>query len=129
MGLYDRVMIKDNHLASESHLGAMQDGIDRLRTDHPQVEVEIEADTLEQVEAFLKLRGVHYLLLDNMSLTELQQAVALARAHSVQCEASGGITLDTVRHVAETGVDFISVGALTHSSRAIDLALDAVALT
>ena len=126
MGLYDRVMIKDNHLAAEDKLAAIQDGIDALHHDHPEVEVELEADTLEQVSGFLTLRDVDYILLDNMTDTERREAVAMAKNGSVKLEASGGIVLNNVRAVAETGVDFISIGALTHSSRSIDLALDAI---
>ncbi len=125
LGLYDRVMIKDNHLASGSALATLQVRIDALRADHPEVEVEIEADTLEQVEGFLTLRGVDYLLLDNMGLGELRQAVEMAKNRGIPLEASGGITLENAQAVAETGVQYLSVGALTHSSRSIDLALDA----
>lgn len=126
MGLYDRVMIKDNHLAAEDALAAMQAGIDALHRDHPDVEVEVEADTLDQVRDFLTLKGVDYILLDNMTNGQRREAVAMAKSTDVKLEASGGIVLETVHAAAETGVDFISIGALTHSSRSIDLALDAV---
>lgn len=127
MGLYDRVMVKDNHLVAEGRLEELQEAIRRLKADHPAVEVELEADRLEQVEAFLELEGVDYLLLDNMSLEELRLAVGL-RGDQVnpRLEASGGVNLDTVAGIAETGVDFISVGAITHSVKALDLALDFV---
>jgi nicotinate-nucleotide pyrophosphorylase (carboxylating) len=127
MGLYDRVMVKDNHLVAEGRLEELQEAIRRLKADHPAVEVELEADRLEQVEAFLEMEGVDYLLLDNMNLEELRQAVALRgdRANP-RLEASGGVNLDTVAGIAETGVDFISVGAITHSVKALDLALDFV---
>ena len=124
MGLYDRVMVKDNHLISEDRLTALQDAIDCLRQDHPSVEVELEADTLEQVQSFLTLNGVHYILLDNMAHHDMQTAVELVKDTNIALEASGGITLETVRAAAETGVDYISVGALTHSSRSIDLSLE-----
>ncbi len=124
MGLYDRVMIKDNHLVSEDRLASLQAGIDRLKTDHPDVEVEIEADTLAQVQGFLTLRHVDHILLDNMPPATMREAVAMAAGTQVRLEASGGIQLANVRKAAETGVDFISIGALTHSARAIDLALD-----
>lgn len=127
MGLYDRVMVKDNHLAAEDALAGMQAGIDALHQDHPNVEVEIEADTLDQVRGFLTLTGVDYILLDNMSNEQRREAVALAKDSAVKLEASGGIVLENVRAAGETGVDFISIGALTHSSRSIDLALDAMA--
>lgn len=127
MGLYDRVMVKDNHLVAEGRLEELQEAIRRLKADHPAVEVELEADRLEQVEAFLGLDGVDYLLLDNMGLEELRQAVALrADRPNPRLEASGGVNLDTVAGIAETGVDFISVGAITHSVKALDLALDFV---
>lgn len=127
MGLYDRVMVKDNHLMAEGGLEALQEAIRKLHEEHPEVEVELEADRLEQVEDFLKLEGVDHLLLDNMSLGELRQAVEL-RGDSVvpSLEASGGVNLDTVAGIAATGVDFISVGAITHSVKALDLALDFV---
>jgi nicotinate-nucleotide pyrophosphorylase (carboxylating) len=127
MGLYDRVMVKDNHLVAEGRLQELQEAIRRLKSDHPAVEVELEADRLEQVEAFLELEGVDYLLLDNMSLEELRLAVALRGDQAnPRLEASGGVNLDTVAGIAETGVDFISVGAITHSVKALDLALDFV---
>lgn len=126
MGLYDRVMIKDNHLAAEDALTVMQAGIEALHREHPGVEVEVEADTLDQVRGFLTLTGIDYILLDNMSNDERRKAVAMAKGTSVRLEASGGIVLANVRAAGETGVDFISIGALTHSSRSIDLALDAI---
>ena len=85
--------------------------------------VELEADHLEQVRSFVELEGVDVILLDNMTPAQLREAVAL-RKGAIQFEASGGITLKNVRRVAATGVDYISVGALTHSARAIDLSLE-----
>ena len=125
MGLYDRVMVKDNHLVAEERLDELQEAIRRLKAEYPQVEVELEADCLEQVAAFLELDEVDYLLLDNMTLDELRRAVALrGDRKGPLLEASGGVTLDTVAGIAATGVDFISVGAITHSVKALDLALD-----
>jgi nicotinate-nucleotide pyrophosphorylase (carboxylating) len=100
-----------------------------LRGEHPDLLIEIEADTLEQVGALLELRGVDVVLLDNMSLVSLRQAVAMrdASAPGVLLEASGGITLGNVREIASTGVDRISVGALTHSAVNADLSLEHVA--
>ncbi|MGY8690097.1 MAG: carboxylating nicotinate-nucleotide diphosphorylase, partial [Verrucomicrobiales bacterium] len=95
----------------EDKLTAIQNGIDALHRDHSGVEVEIEADTLDQVRGFLTLRDVDYILLDNMTEAERREAVALAQDSPVKLEASGGIVLDNVRVVAETGVDFISIGA------------------
>lgn len=123
MGLYDHVMVKDNHLAAGGGLAALQAGIDRVRAERPDARVQIEADTLEQVAAFLSLRGVDMLLLDNMSCAKLREAVRL-NAGRLWLEASGGVTLDTIGAIAATGVNAISVGALTHSARALDLGLD-----
>ncbi len=124
-GLYDRAMVKDNHLVAEGGLEAVQAAIDALKLEKPGVEVELEADSLDQVASFLQLRGVDHVLLDNMSLEELREAVALRGARSTpQLEASGGVTLATLREIARTGVNFISVGALTHSAPALDIGLD-----
>ncbi len=129
MGLYDRAMVKDNHLVAEGGIAALQEAIRRLHENKPEVEVELEADRLEQVSAFLDLDGVDYILLDNMGLTELREAVGMRdERHRVRFEASGGVNLETVSDIAETGVDFISVGALTHSAPALDIGLDFVAL-
>jgi nicotinate-nucleotide pyrophosphorylase (carboxylating) len=125
MGLYDRVMVKDNHLMTGGDPAELQAAILRLREEHPGVEVELEADRLEQVETFLALQGVDYILLDNMGVTDLARAVELrGEAPSPLLEASGGVNLNTVAGIAATGVDFISVGAITHSVAALDLALD-----
>lgn len=125
MGLYDRAMVKDNHLVAEGGPEAIQAAILRLKADKPAVEVELEADEIPQVETFLKMDGVDHILLDNMTLEELREAVA-ARGERMtpMLEASGGVNLETVRGIAETGVDFISVGALTHSAPALDIGLD-----
>lgn len=124
MGLYDRAMVKDNHLVAEGGLKALQEAIHLLKRDKPGVEVELEADRLDQVKEFLALDGVDYLLLDNMDLATLREAVAMRGDHGPLLEASGGVTLETVGEIAETGVDFISVGALTHSVRSLDLSLE-----
>lgn len=125
LGLYDRAMVKDNHLVAEGGTEAIQAAILQLKSDKPDVEVELEADNLEQVKSFLALEGVDYILLDNMSLAELRAAVDLrGQRGKPQLEASGGITLATLQDIAATGVDFISVGALTHSAPALDIGLD-----
>jgi nicotinate-nucleotide pyrophosphorylase (carboxylating) len=125
LGLYDRAMVKDNHLVAEGGLPALQSAILRLRQEKPGVDVELEADRIEQVADFLALEGVDHILLDNMSLAELREAVALRGERTRPLlEASGGVNLETVRAIAETGVDFISVGALTHSAPALDIGLD-----
>lgn len=125
LGLYDRAMVKDNHLVAEGGATALQAAIDRLRVEKPGVQVELEADRLDQVREFLAMDGVDFILLDNMSPEELREAVALRGEHAKPLlEASGGVTLETLRDIAETGVDFISVGALTHSAPALDVGLD-----
>ena len=129
MGLYDRAMVKDNHLVADGSLEALQAAILVLKSERPKIEIELEADRLDQVEAFLMLEGVDHILLDNMSLEELAQAIVLRGDRGrPYFEASGGVTLTTIRDIAETGVDFISVGALTHSAPALDIGLDFIPL-
>lgn len=123
IGLYDMVMVKDNHLAAGTSLEELQAAIRRVKSERPGTRVELEADTLDQVRSFLTLEGVDVILLDNMPPALLREAVALRRPGLV-FEASGGVTLETIRAIAETGVDFISVGALTHSARSVDLSLE-----
>jgi nicotinate-nucleotide pyrophosphorylase (carboxylating) len=125
-GLYDAVLVKDNHLLTETRVPELQAAIDRVRAAHPTLRIELEADRLAQVRAFLRLGGVDRILLDNMSRAHLREAVALVRtqAPQVKLEASGGVSLESIRPIAETGVDFISVGAITHSARALDLSLE-----
>jgi len=133
MGLYDAVLMKDNHLAgvSTDRLAAcVFDALNELTDlDRRPTFVEVEADSLDQVEALLRIVGIDVILLDNFSLDELEAAVALRESmgasKSIALEASGGITLTTVRTVADTGVDRISVGAITHSATVMDLAFDA----
>ena len=124
VGLFDLVLIKDNHLAALRHEqpNAITAAVQRARAAYPELKVEVEADTLEQVRQAVEARA-DIILLDNMSLPDLRAAVALV-GESAQTEASGGVTLQTVRAIAGTGVNFISVGAITHSARAVDIALD-----
>lgn len=123
MGLYDMVLIKDNHLVALKNEGnPIEAAVAQSRKEYPNLKIEVEADTLEQV-AEATDAGADIVLLDNMTPEQLRDAVKLAAGRS-KLEASGGITLTNVRDVAKTGVDFISVGALTHSSRAVDIALD-----
>ena len=125
LGLYDRAMLKDNHLVAEGGPEAIQAAILNLKSEKPGVEVELEVDRLEQLETFLTFEGVDYILLDNMTLEELAAAVELRGDRSrPQLEASGGVTLEGLREIAKTGVDFISVGALTHSAPSLDIGLD-----
>jgi len=122
-GLYDMVLVKDNHLAAQGGLSGFAQAIEKLRTERPDMRIEVEADHLEQVRAFLEIDGVDTILLDNMKPSEMREAVALGKGR-VKFEASGGVTLRNVRQIAATGVDYISVGALSHSARAIDLSLE-----
>lgn len=123
LGLHDMVMVKDNHLAGGLSGPSLAAGIQAARK--AGLRVEVEADTPEQAFAFFEIPGIDVVLLDNMGPEELRAAVR-RRPPSVQLEASGGITLENIRAVAETGVDFISVGALTHSAPSIDLSLEIV---
>jgi nicotinate-nucleotide pyrophosphorylase (carboxylating) len=121
MDLATAVLIKDNHLAAVD--GDVAFAVRRARELAPEgARVEVECDRRAQVEAALNA-GADIVLLDNMSLDEMRECAALCRGRALT-EASGGVRLDTVRAIAETGVDLISVGALTHSAPALDLALD-----
>ena len=122
-GLYDMVLVKDNHLAAQGGLSGFAQAIAKLRAERPNLRIEVEADHLEQVHAFLEIAGMDVILLDNMKVAEMREAVALGK-EKVKFEASGGVTLKNVRQIAATGVDYISVGALSHSARAIDLSLE-----
>ena len=123
-GLFDMVLIKDNHLAAlrDAKPNAVAAAIRAAREKYPQLKVEVEADTLDQVEQGAAA-GADFVLLDNMTLVQLRLSVQKCKGRS-KTEASGGVNLSTVRSIAETGVDFISVGALTHSTRAVDIGLD-----
>ena len=122
-GLYDMVLIKDNHLATLRGLSTFADRIRRLRQERPNIRIEVEADDLEQVRAFVEVEGIDVILLDNMTAAQIREALALRR-NNIKFEASGGITLKNVKRVAATGVDFISIGALTNAARAIDIGLE-----
>ncbi len=128
MGLYDAVLVKDNHLAALGDLVLLPPVIALIRAENPELAIEIEADTLEQVEQLLGMSGIDVILLDNMAPEMMRRAVELrARmAPNVLLEASGGVTLESLRSIAETGVDRVSVGALTHSVSNADLSLDLV---
>jgi len=131
MGLHDAVLVKDNHLAGvpvEQLRAFVSDLVARARQHDPKPTfVEVEVDAIDQLRELLAAGGVDRILLDNFSLDEMRQAVALRNAGPgapVKLEASGRVDLESVRAVAETGVDFISVGALTHSVQALDLAIE-----
>lgn len=126
-GLDDMVLIKENHLASA---GGVSEAVRRVKAKNDLgLELEVETTSLAEVEAALGA-GVHRIMLDNMSPAAIREAVSLIREHEYhpEIEASGGVTLATVRAIAETGVDYISVGALTHSAPALDLSLRIVRL-
>ena len=124
IGLFDMVLIKDNHLVAlqNEKPNAIAAAVARARQKFPKLKVEVEADTLAQV-AQAADAGADIILLDNMTPAQLRSAVKIVRGRA-QTEASGGVNLKTVRGIAQTGVDFISVGAITHSARAVDIGLD-----
>ena len=123
-GLWDMVLIKDNHLVAvrDAKPNAIAAAVERARARFPSLKIEVEADTLAQVDQALAA-GADVILLDNMSTSELREAVQRVGGRA-KLEASGGVHLQTVRSIAETGVDYISVGAMTHSARAVDIGLD-----
>lgn len=122
MGLYDGVLIKDNHIAIA---GSITLAVERARAVTPLLtKIEVECDTLAQVREAIAARA-DMILLDNMSLEQIKEAVALTRIANIATEASGNVSLSTVRNIAQTGVDYISVGKLTHSAPAVDIGLDA----
>ncbi len=129
IGLYDAVLVKDNHIAhlsTQQLPNAITELVQRARSRRPAPAfIEVEVDRLDQLERVLPC-GIDIALLDNMGVDALRQAIALRDriAPHVQLESSGGVTLDTVRQIAETGVDRIAIGALTHSAPALDLGLD-----
>ena len=124
LGLFDMVLIKDNHLAAlrGERPNPIAAAITRARAQYPCLPIEVEAESLAQVAQALEA-GAEFILLDNMTPAQLRAAVSQV-AGRARTEASGSITLATVREIAATGVDYVSVGALTHSARAVDLALD-----
>jgi nicotinate-nucleotide pyrophosphorylase (carboxylating) len=119
MGLYDAALVKDNHVLAAGGVAAAYRSIREL---FPDIEVQVECDTVEQVREAIDA-GASFLLLDNMSLDELRESVRVV-AGCAELEATGGLTLDRARAVAETGVDYLSVGALTHSAPVLDIGVD-----
>jgi nicotinate-nucleotide pyrophosphorylase (carboxylating) len=119
IGLYDMVLIKDNHI---DFAGSITTAIMRARSGAAGLVIEVEARTLDNVREALDC-GVERILLDNMTLESMTEAVRVSAGHA-KLEASGNVTLETVRKIAETGVDFISVGALTHSAKVFDVSFD-----
>jgi nicotinate-nucleotide pyrophosphorylase (carboxylating) len=135
LGLHDAVLVKDNHLVGIA-VSTLRRAVAEMvassrRLEPPPTFVEIEVDTLEQYREVLSVDGVDRILLDNFGLSDMREAVALRMAlpgRHILLEASGNVTLQTVRPIAETGIDLISVGALTHSVPALDLAFDEIDL-
>jgi nicotinate-nucleotide pyrophosphorylase (carboxylating) len=119
IGLYDMILIKDNHI---DYAGSITEAVRRVRSAHTRLEVEVEARTLEDVREALSVR-VERILLDNMPVERMAEAVRLT-AGQAKLEASGNVSLDTVRRIAKTGVDYISIGALTHSAKVFDVSFD-----
>jgi len=124
IGLFDMVLIKDNHLAAlrNASPNPIAAAVKRARQKYPRLKVEVEADTLVQVRQAVDA-GADIILLDNMKPAQLRAAIRIIGSRA-KSEASGGVNLQTVRSIAKTGVDLISVGALTHSARAVDIGLD-----
>jgi nicotinate-nucleotide pyrophosphorylase (carboxylating) len=118
MGLYDMVMIKDNHIDAAGSISA---AVQRARAAHPELPIEVEVRSLDELQETLKL-DVERIMLDNMSLEEMQAAVQTT-AGRVPLEASGNVNLERIPAIAATGVDYISVGALTHSAPALDISM------
>ena len=118
MGLYDMALIKDNHI---DNIGSITGAVSRLRRVYPDLPIEVEARSLSDVEELVRL-GVDRIMLDNFTLNDIRSAVAMV-AGKIPIEVSGNITLDNVREVALCGVDYISVGAITHSVRVLDISM------
>lgn len=123
IGLYDMVLIKDNHISAA---GSITNAVNRvhayLKKHGLSLEIEVEVKNQDELAEVLKLNGVNRILLDNMNLTQLRDSVNFV-AGKIPLEASGNVSLDTVQSIAETGVDFVSVGSLTHSVQAMDISL------
>lgn len=131
IGLYDGLLVKDNHLAKvpmKELAGYLSGVVSRSRSEDPKRFVEIEVDSLDQLREVLKVEGIDVVLLDNMDCPRMAEAVELrndaGKKGKVSLEASGGVTLETVRPIALTGVERIAVGAITHSAPALDIGLD-----
>jgi nicotinate-nucleotide pyrophosphorylase (carboxylating) len=119
MSLSESALIKDNHVEA---VGGVSKAFERVREFYPQIEIEVEVDSLDQLKEIL-VNKPDLVLLDNMSVDECRQAVALV-AGRCKLEASGGLSLDNAKAYAQTGVDYLSIGALTHSAPVLDIGLD-----
>jgi nicotinate-nucleotide pyrophosphorylase (carboxylating) len=131
IGLFDGLLVKDNHVAAvptKDLTAYLSQVVARCRQEDPNRLIEIEVDTLDQLREVLNVEGLDVILLDNMDCPKMEQAVQLRnraeRKGKVELEASGGVTLETVRSIAQTGVERIAVGAITHSAPALDIGLD-----
>jgi len=126
MGLYDMILLKDNHI---EYVGGIEKAIKSanhyLKEKGKNLKIEIEAQSLKDVKEILRIGGVHRIMLDNFSIEDTKKAVTLING-KYEVESSGGITLETVRQFAECGVDFVSVGALTHHIKSLDLSVKAI---
>ena len=124
-GLYDMIMLKDNHV---DYAGGIANAVNAtkayLKDTGRDLKIEVETRNLDEVKQVLAVGGVDRIMLDNMTVAEMKDAVAIIGGQS-EIEASGGITEETIQAIAETGVDFISVGALTHSIKSLDMSLKA----
>lgn len=124
IGLYDMILIKDNHIAAVGGVGtAIERCLSQVSSRKHKLGIEVETRTLEEVQIAVKYAGINRIMLDNFSVDEMMKAVRIIN-RSVEVEASGNVTLSNVRLIAETGVDFISVGALTHSAKSLDISLE-----
>jgi nicotinate-nucleotide pyrophosphorylase (carboxylating) len=125
-GLYDMIMIKDNHI---DFAGGVKPAIQKVKTylikNNLNLKIEVEARTLEHVKEIMEEGGIHRIMLDNFTPKNLKEAIKIINK-KYETEASGGITEETIRDYAETGVDYISVGALTHQIKSLDLSLKAI---
>lgn len=120
MNLSDGAIIKDNHIAAA---GSITKAVERVKSEFPELEIEVEVDDLNQLQEALGL-DIDVIMLDNMTIEQTREAVKLAAGSKIKLESSGGLTLENVRAYAETGVDYLAVGALTHSAPSLDLGLD-----
>jgi nicotinate-nucleotide pyrophosphorylase (carboxylating) len=120
MALGDAALVKDNHVSAA---GGIRPAVEAVRAHAPEIALEVECDTLDQVREAIAA-GVELVLLDNFSIADTREAVGLVRGTGVRLEASGGLSLDRAHEVAATGVDYLAVGALTHSAPVLDLGFD-----
>jgi nicotinate-nucleotide pyrophosphorylase (carboxylating) len=121
-GLFDGILIKNNHITA---VGSVSEAVRRAKEAHHLLKIEVEVETLQDLVRAVEA-GANIVMLDNMSVDDMRTAVQMVQGRSLLLEASGGVRIDTVREIAATGVDLISVGALTHSAGAVDISLQLV---